>query len=191
MPENNFTDEKLQHYLFRTEKPDYTVPEREPRPEPAVLSPHEPRPEPTVLSPDKPRSEPVDLFPADPRTGLSRRPPPSHEKSEETIRRNQLIEEIKNLTPKAIEALEEMISNSRIQAMARVKAIELALSYALGKPETPFRLEAAGGERVIEASERIERIVRNIRIAPPDSPPANPPSSPSAIPQEGSSGHAG
>jgi hypothetical protein len=93
--------------------------------------------------------------------------------------------------PKAIEALEEMISNSRIQAMARVKAIELALSYALGKPETPFRLEAAGGERVIEASERIERIVRNIRITRPDSPPANPPSSPSAIPQEGSADHAG
>lgn len=179
MPENNFTDEKLQHYLFRTEKPDYTVPEREPRSEPAVLSPDEPRPEPAVLSP-----APV---PADPRSGFPRRPPPSREKSEETIRRNQLIEEIKNLTPKAIEALEEMISNSRIQAMARVKASELALSYALGKPETPFRLEAAGGERVIEASERIERIVRNIRIAPP----ANPPSSPSAIPQEGSADHAG
>lgn len=156
MQENNFTDETLQHYIFRTEKPDYTVPERE-------------RSSESVQDKEQEIS-PVTILPAG-RDGdgrFSKGIKQNTEKNEETIRRNQLLEEIKNLTPKAIEALEEMICSSRIQAMARVKAIELALSYAIGKPEATFKLEAAGGERVIEASERIERIVRNIRIRPPE-----------------------
>lgn len=168
MQENNFTTETLQHYIFRTEKPDYTVPPREASPE---------------SDQDKEReTAAITILPApsDRQPGPRPKPPINHgAKNEETIRKNQLIEEIKNLTPKAIEALEEMICSSRIQAMARVKAIELALSYAIGKPETTFKLESAGGERVIEASERIERIVRNIRISPPGEP------------QEGSSDHAG
>ena len=196
---DNPQEETLRSYIFHTEKPDYTVPDpQEPEtPGSASLSsdlqacgsgsgsavPQDCGSGPAALSAEsQARSAGSAVFSADPRSrnshlfqkGVCPNPAGRPRKTEEEkLRQKELLQSIRDLSPKALEALEEILCSSRVAALAKIRAVEIVLSYALGKPEMVVKLSSAG-DRVVEASERIERIVRNIRIYPAEPRPANP-----------------
>lgn len=95
--------------------------------------------------------------------GISGNPSGRPKKTEEE---KALMQQIRTLGPKTYEAMNEMLENKRTPAVAKVKLIEIILAYILGKPDSTVKLETTA-EQTIEASERIERIVRSIRIVGP------------------------
>ena len=95
--------------------------------------------------------------------GISGNPSGRPKKTEEE---KALMQQIRTLGPKTYEAMNEMLESKRTPAVAKVKLIEIILAYILGKPDSTVKLETTA-EQTIEASERIERIVRSIRIVGP------------------------
>lgn len=95
--------------------------------------------------------------------GISGNPSGRPKKTEEE---KALMQQIRTLGPKTYETMNEMLESKRTPAVAKVKLIEIILAYILGKPDSTVKLETTA-EQTIEASERIERIVRSIRIVGP------------------------
>ena len=76
----------------------------------------------------------------------------------------EVLESLKALGPKAVEAAESILSSERVSAVAKVQVISLILSYAVGKPETIVKLNTS--QQNLTASEaRIDALISRIRIA--------------------------
>lgn len=93
--------------------------------------------------------------------GQSGNPKGRPKKSE---REKQLMEDLKALIPDCVETIKNILDpKQRVPAVARVRMVEIVLAYVLGKPESNVKLTTSS-EQSIEAAERIETIVRAIKI---------------------------
>ena len=61
------------------------------------------------------------------------------------------------MTPEALEALHEMMTDNGINPLARVQAIALILERGLGKAEESIRIQT-DQESMAEAQERLEKL---------------------------------
>ena len=76
----------------------------------------------------------------------------------------EVLESLKALGPKAVEAAESILNGERVSSVAKVQIISLILSYAVGKPETIVKLNTS--QQNLTASEaRIDALISRIRIA--------------------------
>ena len=51
-----------------------------------------------------------------------------------------LLEQLKKLTPLALQKMEQMLSNDRVAALAKVRIIEIILERTFGKVENPVKV---------------------------------------------------
>ena len=97
--------------------------------------------------------------------GVSGNPSGRPKKSEEEKQlATELMSGIKNLGPMTLAAIEKILNpDNKVQAMARVKMIEIILSYIVGKPSSEIKLSVST-EEMAEASEiRIAALVQAVR----------------------------
>lgn len=76
----------------------------------------------------------------------------------------EILESLKALGPKAVEAAESILASERVSAVAKVQVISLILSYAVGKPETIVKLNTSQ-QNLTESEARIDALISRIRIA--------------------------
>ena len=84
-----------------------------------------------------------------------------HMKSQQPIK-EQMGQEFLLLTPNALDALRDMISDPDINPIARVQAIGLILDRGLGKPEESLRIQDSAVTQEA-ARKRLEAIANRIR----------------------------
>ena len=79
-----------------------------------------------------------------------------------TMEQKEMMKEIKTLGPKCISAMNEILD--RGSAIARVRLIEVILSYIVGKPESNIKLDITSTEeKVIQSELRIAALVQTIK----------------------------
>ena len=86
------------------------------------------------------------------------------ETDEEKQARKEMMEQIRSLGPRTYAAMLALLDNPRTQAMAKVKLIEIILSYIVGKPESKVDLKVTTEEHVITSETRIQALIQSIRI---------------------------
>lgn len=107
-----------------------------------------------------PSSHPAHLF----QKGQSGHPGRVVRSADEKESRREMMEQIRSLGPKTYAAMLSMLDSDRVQAMAKVKLIEIILSYILGKPESKVDLKVTTEEHIIAAETRIQALIQSIRI---------------------------
>lgn len=78
-----------------------------------------------------------------------------------TEEQKQVMEEIKKLGPRCIKAMTDILDGR--SAMARVRLIEIILSYIIGKPESNIHLDVSMEERVVQSELRIAALIQTIK----------------------------
>jgi len=73
------------------------------------------------------------------------------------------LDEIRGLAPDVVQMMGDMLHNSKVPAMVKVRIMEIILERTYGKPETSIKLTNAQ-QNVEAAQERIAAIVERIRI---------------------------
>lgn len=92
--------------------------------------------------------------------GVSGNPAGRPKQSEEE---KELMENIRSLGPKTYAAMVKILDGERVQAMAKVKLIEIILAYILGKPSAEVKLNI-NTEDMVESSEvRIAALVQAVK----------------------------
>ena len=79
-----------------------------------------------------------------------------------TMEKKEMMEQIKTLGPKCVKAMEEILDSR--SALARVRMIEIILSYIIGKPESNVKVEITTEERVAKSELRIAALVQSIKL---------------------------
>jgi hypothetical protein len=79
-----------------------------------------------------------------------------------TMQQKEMMDEIKALGPKCVKAMEQILEGR--SALARVRMIEIILSYILGKPESNVKVEVSMEERVAKSELRIAALVQSIKL---------------------------
>ena len=72
------------------------------------------------------------------------------------------LDEIRSLTPEVVRQMGDMLGNTKVPPMVKVRIMEIILERTYGKPETSIKLTNAQ-QNVEAAQERIAAIVENIR----------------------------
>ena len=80
---------------------------------------------------------------------------------QQTQMKEQMNREFLMLTPEALDALRDLMSDPNINPLARVQAIGLILDRGLGKPEENIRIQNAE-ESAEEARARLDAIFAEI-----------------------------
>ena len=80
-----------------------------------------------------------------------------------TKEQRELWDNIRSLGPKTYKAMLEILDSNRVQAMAKVRVIEIILSYILGKPEANVNLNVNVEERIASSELRIAALVQTIK----------------------------
>ena len=76
----------------------------------------------------------------------------------------EMMEGIRNLGPKTVEAIDKIIDPAnKVQAMARVRMIEILLSYILGKPSSEVKLSITADEMAEDSEIRIAALIQAVR----------------------------
>lgn len=78
--------------------------------------------------------------------------------------KEQMNHEFLMMTPAALDALRDMITDPEINPIARVQAIGLILDRGLGKPEENIRIQNTE-ENVESALERLDEVFGNLTKA--------------------------
>ena len=86
----------------------------------------------------------------------------AHEKRNLSEMKEKLNEDFLRITPDALDALHDMITDENINPLARVQAIGLILERGLGKPEETIRLQN-DQEDYEEAIERLDEILEKAK----------------------------
>ena len=68
-----------------------------------------------------------------------------------------LLEQLKKLTPLALQKMEQMLSNDRVAALAKVRIIEIILERTFGKVENPVKVTNAQ-ESIEQAQAELDAI---------------------------------
>jgi hypothetical protein len=93
--------------------------------------------------------------------GISANPAGRPKKTEEE---KELLRNIKSLGPKTYAAMVSMLDSERVSAVAKVKLIEIILSYILGKPESSVKLSVDIGDTVEISETRIQALIQTIKV---------------------------
>lgn len=93
--------------------------------------------------------------------GISGNPSGRPKKTEEE---KELLRNIRSLGPKTYAAMVKMLDSERTSAIAKVKLIEIILSYVLGKPESSVKLSVDVGDTVELSETRIQALIQTIKI---------------------------
>ena len=72
------------------------------------------------------------------------------------------LDEIRSLAPEVVRQMGDMLGNTKVPPMVKVRIMEIILERTYGKPETSIKLTNAQ-QNVEAAQERIAAIVENIR----------------------------
>lgn len=76
----------------------------------------------------------------------------------------EVMSGIQRLGPMTVQAIEKVLNpENKVQAMARVKMIEIVLAYILGKPSTEFKLDIGAGNLAEDSALRIAALVATIK----------------------------
>ena len=68
-----------------------------------------------------------------------------------------LLEQLKKLTPLALQKMEQMLTNDRVAALAKVRIIEIILERTFGKVENPVKVTNAQ-ESIEQAQAELDAI---------------------------------
>ena len=79
-----------------------------------------------------------------------------------TVEQKEMMEQIKALGPKCVKAMEEILDGR--SALARVRMVEVILSYIIGKPESNVKVEVSMADRVQKSELRIAALVQSIKL---------------------------
>ena len=80
----------------------------------------------------------------------------------EVNERMDSLDEIRSLAPEVVRQMGDMLGNTKVSPMVKVRIMEIILERTYGKPETSIKLTNAQ-QNVEAAQERIAAIVENIR----------------------------
>ena len=73
------------------------------------------------------------------------------------------LDEIRSLTPEVVRQMGDMLGNTKVPPMVKVRIMEIILERTYGKPETSIKLTNAQ-QNVEAAQERLEAIFGHVRI---------------------------
>ena len=90
----------------------------------------------------------------------------ANEKRDLTKLKEKFNEDFLRMTPDALDALRDMITDENINPLARVQAINLVLERGLGKPEESIRIQN-DQESLEEAEKRMEGLLELARKKDP------------------------
>ena len=73
------------------------------------------------------------------------------------------LDEIRGLAPDVVQMMGDMLHNSKVPAMVKVRIMEIILERTYGKPEASIRLTSAQ-QNVEAAQARLEAIFGHVKI---------------------------
>jgi hypothetical protein len=79
-----------------------------------------------------------------------------------TQEQKDMMDSIRSLGPKCYKAMETILDGN--SALAKVKIVEIILSYILGKPESNIKVDISTEEKIAQSELRIAALVQSIKL---------------------------